>query len=265
MRLALGVEYDGVSFHGFQRQVNASSVQEALEAALSKIAAQPVRVTAAGRTDAGVHATGQVVSFHSATPRPLSAWIRGTNALTPASLKVTWVREVDERFHARRSAVARRYQYLFYEADAPSPLLCGRAVRIPRSNDAAMHRAAQVLVGEHDFTTFRASGCQSHSAYRCVHRISVHRAESLIVLDISANAFLLHMVRNIAGALLQVGLGRAEEGWIARILAARDRTLAGRTAAPEGLYLVDVRYPGYDFPAAQPPGLLRALGSLDRF
>jgi tRNA pseudouridine38-40 synthase len=265
MRLALGVEYDGLSFHGFQRQRNAPSVQEALETALSRIAAKPIRVTAAGRTDAGVHATGQVVSFHSPTPRPLSAWLRGTNALTPAELKVRWVREVDDAFHARRSAVARRYQYLFYEADAPSPLLRGRAVQVPTLNDAAMHRAAQTLVGEHDFTTFRVSGCQSHSPYRCLHRVTVQRVESLIVLDISANAFLLHMVRNIAGALVKVGQGHAEEAWIAHILSAKDRALAGRTASPEGLYLVDVRYPGHDLPAGQPAGLLRALGGLDRF
>lgn len=265
MRLALGVEYDGSPFHGFQLQANAPSVQGALEAALSKIAAHPVRITAAGRTDAGVHATGQVVSFTSPASRPPSAWLRGTNSLTPAGVKVTWVREVDAAFDARRSAVARRYHYLFYEADAPSPLLSGHAVQVASLDEDAMHRAAQALVGEHDFTTFRAAGCQSLSAHRCIHRITVQRAESLVLLDITANAFLLHMVRNIAGALMQVGQARAEESWPGRILQARDRSLAGRTAPPDGLYLVDVRYPGYDFPGGRPPALLRALGGLDRF
>jgi tRNA pseudouridine38-40 synthase len=265
MRLALGIEYDGSMFHGFQSQANAPSVQEALESALSQIPAQPLRITAAGRTDAGVHATGQVISFDSPVQRPLRAWLRGTNALTPAGVKVTWAREVDDAFHARRSAVARRYQYLFYEAEAPSPLLMGRAVQVPALDDEAMHRAAQVLVGEHDFTSFRAAGCQSHTAYRCIHRISVQRAEALVVLDVTANAFLLHMVRNIAGALMRVGLKRAEESWIGQVLAACDRSVAAPTGSPAGLYLVDVRYPGYDLPRGRLPGLLRALGDLDRF
>jgi tRNA pseudouridine38-40 synthase len=265
MRLALGIEYDGVAFHGFQRQANAPSVQEALETALSRVADHPIRVVAAGRTDAGVHATAQVVSFDSPANRPLSAWLRGTNALTPPGVKVAWVRAVDAGFNARRSAVARRYQYLYHEASAPSPLLRGRVVQVPSLDDAAMHRAAQVLVGEHDFTSFRAAACQSHTAYRCIHRITVHRAGAFVVLDVAANAFLLHMVRNIAGALLEVGQGRQDESWIGRVLVARDRALAGRTAAPEGLYLVDVRYPGYDFPAGQPAAPLRGLGGLDRF
>jgi tRNA pseudouridine38-40 synthase len=265
MRLALGIEYDGMSFHGFQRQANAPSVQEALESALSRIADHPLRITAAGRTDAGVHASGQVISFDSPSPRPLRAWLRGTNALTPDGVKVTWARQVDDRFDARRSAVARRYQYLFYEAETPSPLLTGRAVRVDRLDDEAMHRAAQSLVGEHDFTTFRAAGCQSHSAHRCVHQVSVQRVESLVVLDIAANAFLLHMVRNIAGALLRVGQGRAEEAWIGRLLAARDRGLSAPTGSPAGLYLVDVRYPDYPLPRGRPPALLRAVGDLDRF
>jgi tRNA pseudouridine38-40 synthase len=265
MRLALGIEYDGLAFHGFQRQANAPSVQEALESALSRVAAHPVRVVAAGRTDAGVHATGQVVSFDSGADRSLSAWFRGTNALTPPGVKVAWVRAVGEGFNARRSAVARRYQYLYHEAAAPSPLLRGQAVQVPALDEAVMHRAAQVLVGEHDFTSFRAAACQSRTAYRCVHRVSVSRVGAFVVLDVAANAFLLHMVRNIAGALLQVGEGRRDESWIGRVLMARDRAAAGRTAAPQGLYLVDVRYPGYDLPGGQPAAPLRALGGLDRF
>jgi tRNA pseudouridine38-40 synthase len=265
MGIALGIEYNGATFHGFQSQRNAPSVQDALEKALSQIADEPVRIVAAGRTDAGVHATGQIVGFTTTAERPPSAWLRGTNSLTPAGVKVTWVRTVSDRFHARYSAVARRYQYLFEDSGSASPLLHRQVTTVAPLDDAAMHRAAQALLGEHDFSSFRAAGCQSLSANRCVHRIAVHRAESFVVLDIAANAFLLHMVRNIAGALLRVGLGQAEEAWIGEILQGRNRGLAGRTAPPDGLYLVDVHYPGFDLPRGRLPHLLRALGNLDRF
>lgn len=265
MRLALGIEYDGAAFRGFQFQTNAPSVQGALEAALGRIAAAPIRVVAAGRTDAGVHATGQVVGFESPVHRPLDAWVRGTNALTPAAVKVRWAREVTGDFHARYSAVARRYQYLFAEGGVASPLLAGYATPSRTLDDDAMHRAAQALVGEHDFTSFRAAGCQSLSAHRCVHRIGVQRAGPFVVLDVTANAFLLHMVRNIAGALCRVGRSERTQAWIAEVLAGRDRTVLGPTAAPDGLYLVDVHYPGHQLPGGAPPALLRALGSLDRF
>lgn len=265
MHLALGVEYDGAAFHGFQFQTNAPTVQEALEAALSRIAAAPVRVAAAGRTDAGVHATGQVVSFSSPSERPLDAWTRGCNALTPPGVKVIWARRVDAAFHARYSAVARRYQYLYAESDYPSPLLIGRATLVRGLDDEAMHRAAQRLVGEHDFSSFRAAGCQSASAHRCVHRISVRRFRSLVVIDVTANAFLLHMVRNLAGALRQVGEGKRPESWIGAVLEQQDRTLIGATAPPDGLYLVDVSYPAAGLPTGRPPALLRALGGLDPF
>lgn len=265
MKLALGVEYDGAAFSGFQLQHNAPSVQGALEAALSKIADRPVRIAAAGRTDAGVHATAQVVSFKTPTERPLEAWLRGTNALTPPAVKVRWVREVGDEFHARYSAAARRYQYLFYEDDVPSPLLHGRVMTVSCLDDEAMHRAAQVLVGEHDFSSFRAAGCQSLSAHRCVHRVAVERRERFVVLDVTANAFLLHMVRNLAGALIGVGEGSRREHWIAELLERRDRSRAGRTAPAHALYLVDVCYPGLELPPGQPPPLLRARGGLDRF
>ncbi len=269
MNVALGIEYDGSAFNGFQLQRHVPTVQGALETALSRVAACPVRVTPAGRTDTGVHATGQVVGFAPFTERPLKAWVRGANALLPEGVRVTWARAVDANFSARYSAVARRYMYLFaesaYEHEATSPLLRRRVFEVRRLDDGAMHRAAQFLLGEQDFSAVRGAGCQSRSAFRCVHRVSVQRAGPLVVLDITANAFLLHMVRNIAGVLAQVGDGRRPESWVAELLARRDRTVAGATAPPDGLYLVHVRYPGYDFPEPPPPPLLRALGGLERF
>ncbi len=265
MHLALGVEYDGGAFSGFQLQRSSPTVQGALERAFARIADQPVRLTAAGRTDAGVHATSQVVGFATPVMRPLDAWRRGVNTLTPAAVKVRWVQEVDAAFHARYSACARRYMYLWYEDSVRSPTLDGWAVNTRRLDDEAMDRAGRALVGEHDFTSFRAAGCQSQSAHRCVHTIAVRRYGSLVVLDIVANAFLLHMVRNIAAGLVQVGTGARPDQWLAELLGQEDRQLLGPTAPPRGLYLVGVRYPGYRFPAGQAPAPLRALDSLERF
>ena len=265
MQLALGVEYDGSAFNGFQRQAAAPSVQEALEVALSKVANHPVTLQAAGRTDSGVHATGQIVSFHTTADRPLEGWRRGANSLTPHAVSVHWVREVDAAFQPRFNATARRYMYLFYESRERSPLLDRYAVRSPVLDDAAMHRAARHLLGEHDFTTFRAAGCQSRSPYRRIDRLPVHRVGSLVALDVTANAFVYHMVRNIAGALLQVGLGERSDTWLRDTLALRDRSLIGPTAPPHGLYLTAVNYPGYPFPVAPLPGLLRSTGIPDRF
>ncbi len=265
MRIALGIEYDGGAFSGFQYQSHAPSVQGTLQEALSRVAAAPITLTAAGRTDAGVHATHQVVAFDAPVERPMDAWIRGTNALTPRAVAVLWAREVEDDFHPRFQATARRYMYLFYDASAASPLLTGRVTFSRRLLDERMHSAAQVLLGEQDFSAFRAAGCQSSTPMRCVHRLSVQRAADFVLIDITANAFLLHMVRNIAGSLLVVGEGRQGPEWIASLLAGRDRTAAAPTAAPDGLYLVDVRYPGQTFPPGRPPAVLRALGGLDRF
>jgi tRNA pseudouridine38-40 synthase len=265
MHLALGVEYDGSAFHGYQIQKSSPSVQSALERAIARIADQPVRLTAAGRTDAGVHATSQVVGFTTPVTRPLDAWRRGVNSLTPAGVKVRWVQEVDAAFHARYSACARRYMYVWYEDPVRSPILDGWAANTGQLNDEAMHRAAQNLLGEHDFTSFRAAGCQSQSAHRCVHSIAVNRYGPLIVLDIAANAFLLHMVRNIAAGLGEVGAGARAEHWLAELLGDKNRQMLGPTAPSRGLYLVGVRYPGYQFPAGHAPAPLRALGGLERF
>jgi tRNA pseudouridine38-40 synthase len=269
MNVALGTEYDGGAFSGFQLQPHAPTIQGELERALSRIADEPIRVAPAGRTDTGVHATGQVVAFHTTADRPLRAWVRGANALRSDGVRVIWARAVDATFSARRAAVARRYMYLFaesrHEHQAASPLWRGQVTEVDGLDAASMQRAAQAFLGEQDFSAVRGAGCQSHTPYRCVHRISVHRAGPYVVIDVTANAFLLHMVRNIAGVLAQVGDGSRDERWVTELLAARDRTRAGATAPAQGLYLVHVHYPDYDFPQPSPPPLLRALGGLDRF
>ena len=260
---ALGVEYDGHAFHGWQRQVGQRSVQQTLEEALSQIAAQPIKVTAAGRTDTGVHATQQVVSFATMVERPERAWVKGTNSLLPNELSVRWVVPVPEQFNARFSATGRRYQYVLLEAERAPAIARHYVTWSPAQlDDAAMHTAAQQLVGEHDFTSFRSASCQAKSPFRCVFSIAVRRFADLVVIDISANAFLQHMVRNIAGALLQVGRGERAAGWVGERLMARNRELVGATAPPTGLYLVDVEYGTFELPRAQPPLILRALGDV---
>lgn len=265
MRIALGIEYDGGAFNGFQYQSHAPSVQGALQDALSRVADAPVTLTAAGRTDTGVHATYQVVAFDPPTERPLDAWVRGTNALSPSAVAVLWAVEVPDDFHPRFQATARRYMYLFYDLEPVSPLLTGRVTFSRPLADEQMHKAAQVMLGEQDFSAFRAAGCQSRTPMRAVHQISVSRVGGFVLLDITANAFLLHMVRNIAGSLWEVGLGRQRPEWIRALLGGRDRSLAAPTAPPDGLYLVDVRYPQQSLPPGRPPAVLRALGGLDRF
>lgn len=246
---AFGVTYHGAAFHGWQRQVNVDTVQGALEQALSRVADHPVNVRVAGRTDAGVHATGQVAGFASASPRKPRDWLRGVNALTPKTVRVDWLEPVDAAFHPRYSATARRYVYVFHDAKAAHPLLDGQVWSCASLDADAMHRAAQVLVGEHDYTSFRAAGCQSLTAMRRVHRCDVMRRGEFVVMDIEANAFLLHMVRNIARGLHDVGAGIAARD-LASLLALRDRTMLGATAPPDGLYLAAVSYPGFEFPTA---------------
>ena len=264
VNIALGVEYDGGRFHGWQRQSHSPSVQSELEAALSRVADEPVRTAAAGRTDAGVHATQQVVSFQSAKARPLRAWRDGVNALTGPGVKVRWAREVEAGFHARFSATARRYLYLYLMDSRPSPLGGRYAWLSPPLDAAAMHQAGQALLGEQDFSSFRAAGCQSQSPFRRVFRLRVRAIGGLVALDIEANAFVLHMVRNIAGALSQVGRGERPSEWVGECLQAKDRRLIGKTAPPQGLYLIDVTYPQPELPKGALPPLLAALGGLDQ-
>jgi tRNA pseudouridine38-40 synthase len=262
--LALGVEYDGSAFHGWQRQSHSRSIQQTLEEALGRIAARPIRVTASGRTDAGVHATQQIVAFDTSVERPIDAWVRGTNSLLPDDVRVLWAVPVPNDFHPRFSASARRYLYVFVEAERSPAIARQYATWSERPlDDAAMHAAGRGLIGEHDFTTFRSAACQAKSPYRCVFSLEVRRFTDLVVIDIAANAFLQHMVRNIAGALADVGRGDRPVAWVAQSLTARDRARIGITAPPVGLYLHDVSYGSrFDFPHPRPPTILRAAGNV---
>ncbi len=243
-RLALGIEYDGSRYYGWQRQREVRSVQEKLEKALSQVANESVSVFCAGRTDAGVHATGQVVHFETQAARKDAAWTLGVNANLPGDIAVRWVTEVPESFHARFSATARRYRYIIYNHRLRPAVLQRGVTHFHMPLDAGrMHRAAQCLLGENDFTSFRAVQCQSRTPWRNVMHVQVERYGAWVVVDIKANAFVHHMVRNIVGSLLEVGCGNQPEAWIAELLAAKDRTLAAATAKAEGLYLVAVDYP----------------------
>ncbi len=242
-RIALSVEYDGREYHGWQRQKHCLGVQEVLERALEKIAQQQIEVICSGRTDAGVHGLGQVVHFDTAVTRPLSAWVGGVNRHLPANVSVHWAQVVDPLFHARYTAIARSYRYVIRNSQIPSALMQGRMALIFNELDAGMmNRAAQALVGEHDFSAFRAVGCQAQHARRSLESISVRRCNEMVYVDITANAFLYNMVRIIVGTLIRVGHGKASETWVAELLAARSREHLGVTAPPDGLYFLGPHY-----------------------
>lgn len=243
-RIALGIEYDGAQHYGWQRQREVPSVQEHLEKALSTVANTPIEVQCAGRTDAGVHATGQVVHFDCEAVRPLKAWTMGVNANLPSSVAVKWCVHVSDDFNARFSATGRRYRYVIYNHKMRPAILEQGITHIHRPlNEQLMHEAAQALLGEQDFSAFRAALCQSKTPFRNVTNVTVSRHGAFVVVDISANAFLHHMVRNIVGSLVEIGSGHQPVDWIATLLAGRDRTLSAATAKPNGLYLVKVDYP----------------------
>lgn len=250
-RIAFGLEYDGSRFRGFQRQQQRPTVQEVLEDALAAVAAEPVTVHCAGRTDTGVHAACQVIHIETSARRRERAWVLGANSNLPGAVAVRWARFVDARFHARFSARGRYYRYRILNRWIRPGLHAGRVAWERRPLDAErMHHAAQALVGEHDFSSFRALGCQARHARRHLRAISVGRDGDEVVLDVSANAFLYHMVRNIAGTLIAVGCGERDPSWVGEVLEARDRKQAGVTAPPEGLYFMGVDYPGHpDLPA----------------
>ena len=244
MRLALGIEYDGTDFSGWQRLSHGDTVQGALEKALSFVAAHPVEVTCAGRTDAGVHGRCQVVHFDTDVQRDLRGWVLGTCSNLPASVAVLWAQPVEPTFHARFSARSRRYRYRILNRQV-RPALDARYVTWERQplDAARMHDAAQALIGEHDFSAFRAISCQAAHARREVMAVSVRREEEHVVVEIEANAFLHHMVRNIVGSLLPVGRGERSVERIAELLQSRDRKLAGPTAPASGLVFLAPRYP----------------------
>ncbi len=245
IRMALGVEYRGTRYRGWQRQqAGVPSVQEALERALSKVAAAPISVMCAGRTDAGVHGSGQVVHFDTPVQRPLKAWVMGANANLPADISVTWAQPMPDDFHARFSAVARRYRYVIYNDPVRPAHMAEEVTWNHRPLEISrMREAAALLVGSHDFTSFRAVQCQAKSPIKTVHHLEVIEHGRFIVLDVRANAFLHHMVRNFAGLLMTIGAGEREPSWAGEVLEARDRRAGGVTAHPYGLYLVRVEYP----------------------
>lgn len=252
MRIAVGVEYDGTRFLGWQAQKDGPSVQGCLEEALGRIADHPVRLTGAGRTDAGVHATGQVAHFDTMATRSERGWMLGANSQLPAAISVRWARAVAEDFDARRAARSRTYAYLVLTRAARAALWRDRAWWLHRHLDVGrMAQAAACLVGEHDFSAFRAAECQARTPMRRIHRIALGRRGDFLAVEVTANAFLHHMVRNITGTLVAVGMCDREPAWVGEVLAGRDRRLGGVTAPPEGLYLVHVDY-GSLLPQAEP-------------
>ena len=243
-RIVLGIEYDGSAFFGWQHQSARRTVQDELEKALSKVANEPVTVICAGRTDAGVHAFEQVVHFDTRSERLMHAWLMGGNSYLPEDVRILWAHPATGDFHARYSAIARFYRYIILNRPMKSALLRRQVTWCYYPLDEAkMHRAAQHLIGDHDFSSFRAQGCQSKSPRRIMHFIDVYREQDKVVIDISANAFLHHMVRNIAGVLMEIGTGKQPVDWSRQLLAVRDREQGGVTAPPHGLYLGGVYYP----------------------
>jgi tRNA pseudouridine38-40 synthase len=243
-RIAVGIEYVGTGYCGWQRQDHARSVQQQIELALSAVADEPVSVTVAGRTDAGVHALGQVAHFDTAALREPRAWLLGANSQLPADVNLTWVREVDRSFNARRSATARTYHYLIFNHPVRSALVHQRCWWLPGVLDLdAMTRALPGVLGEHDFSAFRAAECQAKNATRDLQRFALGRHGDRLIIECRANAFLHHMVRNLVGSLVRIGRGEQPPEWLRSLLEGRDRRAAGMTAPACGLYLSRVHYP----------------------
>lgn len=251
MRYAIGIDYDGNNYRGWQtQQEGVASVQLTLEIALSKIANHPVIVHAAGRTDAGVHASGMIAHFDSPSPRQPFNWLMGVNTKLPPDIALRWIHPVSDEFHARFKAVARRYRFIIFNSPQRSSQLAGKVTwHYHPLDEGRMQRAAELMVGRHDFSSFRAVECQSKQPVRNVHFFKVWRQGPLVILDIQADGFLHHMVRNIAGVLMRIGEGKAEPEWVPELLRVRDRTKAAVTANPGGLYFVDALYPPeFDLP-----------------
>ena len=257
MRIALGLQYDGSAFSGWQTQSNGQTVQDHLELALSRFIGEnnePVKTITAGRTDTGVHALGQVVHFDTELVRPDLSWVKGVNAFLPPSVTVQWVKPVPDHFDARYMAFERSYCYALLTGSTPSPLVHGKAgfLNLPKGktlDTLAMHEAAQVLVGEHDFSSFRSSECQSKTPIKTLYQVSVIENGPWVYFVFRGNAFLHHMVRNLVGSLLLIGAGKEPVTWMSSLLAAKNRQLAGATFMADGLYLLRVGYPEqFDIP-----------------
>lgn len=243
-RLAAGLEYDGTAFFGWQHQSHARSIQTELDAAIARVADHPVAVVAAGRTDAGVHACGQIVHFDTGARRSLRSWLLGINSNLADDLAVQWVCPVPPDFHARYSAIGRTYRYVILNRPVRSALERHRAWCLRPPLDAGrMAAAAAVLMGEHDFSAFRGAGCQAKSPRRRIDHLDVMRRDDYVIVEVSANGFLYHMVRNLVGSLAVIGSGEKAPDWLAAVLAGRDRRAAAATAPPSGLYLAQVHYP----------------------
>ena len=244
MRVALGIEYDGTSYNGWQRQKSGTGIQARLEEALSRVANEAIEVTCAGRTDTGVHASGQVVHFDTSADRSERSWLLGANSNLPPDINLTWVKFVDDEFHARYTALSRSYRYRILNRLQRSALHRNRAWWVYQPLDErVMHEAALALLGRHDFSAFRAAGCQASTAVRELMAVSVVREDDWVILDVTANAFLQHMVRNIMGTLVAIGIGDKPADWAATVLQGRDRKQGGMAAPPHGLTLVGVDYP----------------------
>jgi len=243
MKYALGIEYCGAAYCGWQRQLHCESVQQNVESALAFVANQSIQLVCAGRTDSGVHAIEQVAHFETHAERSERAWVLGSNCRLPPDIRLKWVMPVADDFHARFSARSRAYRYIILNSPVASAIFHDRSSWEFQSLDqTAMHDCAQILLGEHDFSSFRAAGCQARSSSRNVHEISVTRHGEMIFLDIRANAFLYHMVRNIVGSLVAVGKGEQDAAWFTRVFEAGDRKLADKTAAAAGLYFLQASY-----------------------
>jgi len=244
MKFALGIKYNGGNYHGWQSQKNTDTVQDELEKALSMIANHKVNVTCAGRTDAGVHSIQQVVHFKTNVNRLENSWFFGVNSYLPKDIAVIWIKLVPESFHARYSALSRSYRYIIYNHAIRPVMLDNQVCHFYKIlDDKKMHRAAQYLKGEHDFTSFRAQSCQSCTPWRNVMYIDVMRVNQFVVINIQANSFLHRMVRNIVGSLLEIGMQKKTEIWIKDVLELKNRKFAGITATSKGLYLISVKYP----------------------
>jgi tRNA pseudouridine38-40 synthase len=253
MRIVLGISYQGTHYHGWQQQPGLHTIQSLLEESIQKVADHAITLTCAGRTDKGVHAIGQVAHFDTTAIRNQHSWLFGVNSQLPKAIRVDWVRETSDEFHARFSAQARYYKYVIYNHPIASSLWDEHVTHFYHPLDEIqMQKAGNYLLGEHDFSSFRASSCQSNSAIRKIISLNVQRIANYVIVRVGANAFLHHMVRNIAGLLMQIGSGKYPATWAEEVLLAKDRTLAAMTAKPNGLYLSKVIYPvKFDLPSRQ--------------